>query len=59
MDPLSVSPGIISVINFAVRFTVTTKFVYPAWEVITLHRLRKNYGSLKQKFGMLQALALI
>ncbi|KAL4786595.1 hypothetical protein BJX76DRAFT_365380 [Aspergillus varians] len=38
---------------------VTSRYGYPTWEVLTLHHLRKNYSTLKQKFGTLQALVLI
>lgn len=43
----------------AFNFTVTSRVIYPAWEILTLHRLRKHYGSLRPKFGMLQALVLM
>lgn len=33
--------------------------IYAAWEVLSLRRLRKNYSSLKHKFGILRALVLI
>ncbi|KAL2824399.1 hypothetical protein BDW59DRAFT_180265 [Aspergillus cavernicola] len=51
MDPISV----FSLVDYA----LTLKFIYPAWEVLTLHHLRKNYSSLNQKFGTLQAIVLI
>ncbi|CAI7626063.1 unnamed protein product [Penicillium bialowiezense] len=59
MDPFSVAITAISTIDIVLKYLITVKAVFPIWEVITLHRLRKNYGSLKQKFGMLQALMLI
>ncbi|PWY75339.1 hypothetical protein BO94DRAFT_605837 [Aspergillus sclerotioniger CBS 115572] len=47
--------------SFIISFqlTVTTWYIYPAWEVLTLQSLRNNYASLKQKFGTLQALVLL
>lgn len=56
MDALSSATA---VIGLAYRLIRTAKFIYPAWEVLSLRRLRNNYGNLKQKFGTLQALVLI
>lgn len=52
---------LINVVAFglAVYPLITARFIYPVWEVLSLRRLRKNYGSLNQKFGILQALVLI
>ncbi|KAJ5521812.1 hypothetical protein N7527_005927 [Penicillium freii] len=52
---LAVLPVVINVYEFI----VTRRFIYPVWEVVTLRPLRKNYSSLSQKFGVLQALVLI
>lgn len=49
----------IAVISLAYKFARTARFIYPAWEVLSFRRLRKNYDNLKQKFGTLQALVLI
>ncbi|CAG8395331.1 unnamed protein product [Penicillium salamii] len=54
-DPLSLAGSALGLF----QFFVTSRFIYPAWEVVTLHRLRKNYSSLSQKFGGLQALLLM
>lgn len=59
MDPISLAGTVLAILDLVLKYTITTKVIFPIWEVITLHRLRKNYGSLKQKFGMLQALMLI
>ena len=37
----------------------TNRGVYSTWEVVALHGLRKNYDSLRPKFGILEALALV
>jgi hypothetical protein len=55
MDPII----IFSSIGRVYRYAVTARFTYPAWEVLTLHHLCQNYGSLRPKFGRLQALVLI
>lgn len=52
MDSLASAASVIAAIQ-------TSKFIYPTWEILTLQRLRENYSSLNQKFGMLQALVLI
>lgn len=59
MDAVSSIASVIAVIDLAYRIIRTAKFIYPAWEVLSLRRLRKNHGCLKQKFGTLQALVLI
>lgn len=41
------------------EFVVTRRSIYPVWEVVTLRPLRKNYSSLTQEFGVLQALVLV
>ncbi|CAP95396.1 hypothetical protein PCH_Pc21g04990 [Penicillium rubens Wisconsin 54-1255] len=55
MDPIV----ILSSIGHVYRYAVTARLTYPAWEVLTLHHLRQNYGSLRPKFGRLQSLVLI
>lgn len=62
MDPIIVIAVIDLTYKYVVlayKYAVIARFTYPAWEGLTLHRLRKNNGSLHPKFGMLQALALI
>lgn len=59
MEVVAAVSTAIAVIEVTYKFLVTTKSIYPVWEVLTLHRLRRHYGSLNQKFGMLQALVLI
>jgi hypothetical protein len=51
--------GLVPFLVKGIKFFVTSRIVYPAWEVVTLRRLRENYSSLSQKFGGLQALLLI
>ncbi|KAL2809608.1 hypothetical protein BJX63DRAFT_434988 [Aspergillus granulosus] len=58
MDFISIGAFAFSLAELAKRIW-TSRFVYPAWEIITLRHLRHNYGSLNQKFGTLQALVLI
>jgi hypothetical protein len=59
MEIISVVAATLTALEVAYEIAVTTRFIFPAWEVLTLQRLRRNYGSLNQKFGMLQALVLI
>ncbi|KAJ5415575.1 hypothetical protein N7465_004270 [Penicillium sp. CMV-2018d] len=51
--------AVLPVVINGYEFIVTRRFIYPVWEVVTLRPLRKNYSSLSQKFGVLQALVLI
>lgn len=51
--------AVLPILIDAFEFVVTRRFIYPVWEVVTLRPLRKNYSSLSQKFGVLQALVLI
>ncbi|CAG7915946.1 unnamed protein product [Penicillium olsonii] len=51
--------GVISIVLGVIQFLVTSRFIYPAWEIVTLRRLRKNYSSLSQKVGGPRALVLI
>ncbi|RJE17658.1 hypothetical protein PHISCL_10003 [Aspergillus sclerotialis] len=59
MDVLPVVPSVLAVIIQSYKHIVTTRLIYPVWEVLTLHRLRKDYNNLNQKFGILQASILI
>ncbi|CAI7594180.1 unnamed protein product [Penicillium glandicola] len=59
MGPLPLASSVIAIVSLAYNAAVTTKFIFPAWEVLTVRRLRKNYGNLRLKFGTLQALALV
>lgn len=56
---VGIIPAVLPVLINGYEFVVTRRFIYPVWEVVTLRPLRKNYSSLSQKFGMLQALVLI
>jgi hypothetical protein len=59
MDQVGVISAYIGLIQLLWELARTAKLIYPAWEVLSLRRLRKNYSNLKQKFGTLQALVLI
>ncbi|OQE96201.1 hypothetical protein PENNAL_c0001G09431 [Penicillium nalgiovense] len=56
MEPIATA---ITAIHLAYKLGRTGRFIYPAWEVLSFRRLRKNYDNLKQKFGTLQASVLI
>lgn len=49
MDPVSATGASIAVIQAVYKVTRTAKLISPAWEVLSLRRLRKNYGNLKHQ----------
>ncbi|KAL4916477.1 hypothetical protein BDW62DRAFT_186065 [Aspergillus aurantiobrunneus] len=62
MDWLTLVPepaGFFAFVTSLALHIVTSRFIYPAWEILSLNFLRSRYSRLRRKFGILQALLLV